>query len=139
MTTLTGPRRDALSGKADALVILVHGYGADGNDLIGIGDILAEHLTNVRFLAPNAPDPCANNPMGYQWFPIPHLDGSSEAAAAQGFTRAVGLFDEYLDAVLEDESIGPERTVLVGFSQGTMINLHVGPRRSESLAGIVGI
>jgi phospholipase/carboxylesterase len=69
--TLSGPRRDAQSGEALSLVIFLHGYGADGNDLIGIGDALAEHLPNTMFLAPNAPEQSAMNPMGRQWFPIP--------------------------------------------------------------------
>jgi len=138
MSGLQGPRRDAASGKANALVIFLHGYGADGNDLIGIGDVLAEYLPDVKFLAPNAPDPCINNPLGYQWCPIPRLDGSSEESAAQAMARAVDLLNAYLDAVAIEEGIGPDRTVLVGFSQGAMMGLHVGPRRAQALAGIVG-
>ena len=135
---LTGPRREAQSGEADALVVFLHGYGADGNDLIGIGDTLAQYLPDVAFLAPNAPDRCTNNPMGYQWFPIPWLDGSSEDAAREGAVRAAGLLNDYLDQIATEEGIGPERTVLVGFSQGTMMSLHVGLRREAQLAGIVG-
>ena len=81
MTSLTGPSRPAASGNADSLVVFLHGYGADGDDLIGLADPLAPHLPNTRFLAPNAPQRCANNPMGYQWFPIPWLDGTPEAVA----------------------------------------------------------
>ena len=81
MTSLTGPARPAASGTADSLVVFLHGYGADGNDLIGLAEPLAPHLPNTRFLAPNAPQRCANNPMGYQWFPIPWLDGTPEAVA----------------------------------------------------------
>lgn len=135
---LTGPKRDAVSGQADALVILVHGYGADGNDLIGLADPLSPHLPNVAFRAPNAPDPCTNNPMGYQWFPIPRLDGSSETAARDGMARAVGMLDAYLDAVAAEDGIPAGRTILLGFSQGTMMSLHVGPRRADQLAGIIG-
>ncbi|QPH53407.1 alpha/beta hydrolase [Pontivivens ytuae] len=138
MTVLTGPRRDARSGTADALVILLHGYGADGNDLIGLADPLAPHLPNVTFLSPNAPERNAVNPMGYQWFPIPWMDGSSEVEMGQSFARSVDLLNTYLDEVAEQEGIPASRTVLVGFSQGTMMSLHVGPRRAEQLAGIVG-
>ncbi len=138
MTKLTGPRRASKSGKNDSLVIFLHGYGADGNDLIGLADPLAEHLPDTVFLSPNAPQPCTNNPMGYQWFPIPWLDGSSEEAMLQGRAEAIALLDTYLDEMAEAEGIAPDRTILVGFSQGTMMALHVAPRRAEAFAGIVG-
>jgi phospholipase/carboxylesterase len=135
---LTGPKREAQSGEADALVVFVHGYGADGNDLLGIGDALAPYLPDVAFVAPNAPDPCTNNPMGYQWFPIPWLDGSSEEDAQAGADRAFQMFDAYLDNLSAQEGIAADRIVLFGFSQGTMMSLHVGLRREAQLAGIVG-
>jgi phospholipase/carboxylesterase len=138
MTTLTGPRKDAASGDADSLVIFLHGYGSDGNDLIGIADSLAEHLPNTTFLSPNAPQRCANNPMGYQWSPIPWLDGSTEEAARQGQAESVDLLNAWLDEVALAEDIGPEHTIIFGFSQGTMMALHVGPRRTVPFAGIIG-
>ncbi len=136
--SLTGPRRDAASGTADSLVVLLHGYGADGNDLIGLADPLAPHLPNTAFVAPNAPSPCTNNPMGYQWFPIPWLDGSSPVEAGIGAAAAAKTLNIYLDTLPQAEGVGPERTVLVGFSQGTMMSLEVGLRRAGSVAGIVG-
>src|SRR6478609_6372589 len=129
MPTLTGPERPAASGTADSLVIFLHGYGADGNDLIGLAEPLAPQLPGTRFLAPNAPERCPGNPAGFQWFPIPWLDGTPEPAA-----RAFALLDGWLDA-LATQGVGPERTVLVGFSQGTMMALHVGLRRKVALAG----
>jgi phospholipase/carboxylesterase len=138
MTTLTGPERPALSGTADSIVVFLHGYGADGADLIGLADPLAEHLPSTRFFAPNAPDPSAANPMGYQWFPIPWLDGTPEDAARAAAARSYRLLEDWLDALPGATGIGPERTVLVGFSQGTMMALHVGLRRGAELAGIVG-
>ena len=137
-TKLTGPRKGAKSGRGDSLVIFLHGYGADGNDLIGLADPLAQYLPDTVFLAPNAPERCTNNPMGYQWAPIPWLDGSSEAAARAGQDESIALLNAYLDDVAKAEGIPAARTVLVGFSQGTMMALHVGPRRQEQLAGIVG-
>jgi phospholipase/carboxylesterase len=137
MTSLTGPERPAASGTADSLVIFLHGYGADGNDLIGLAGPLAPHLPNTRFLAPNAPERCPGNPMGFQWFPIPWLDGSPEAAARASAARSFRLLDDWLDTVAA-QGTPPERTVLVGFSQGTMKALHVGLRRAAALAGIVG-
>lgn len=138
MTTLSGPIREAQSGAAQSLVIFVHGYGADGADLIGIGDVLAEHMPNTMFMAPNAPQRSVMNPMGYQWFPIPRMDGSSEEAMLQGFAEAQVALDGFLDEVAVETGIPAAQTVLFGFSQGTMMSLHVGPRRAEALAGIVG-
>ncbi|MEL6677976.1 MAG: alpha/beta fold hydrolase [Pseudomonadota bacterium] len=138
MSTLEGPRRAAKSGTGTSLVILLHGYGADGNDLIGLADPLADHLPDTVFVAPNAPSPCGVNPMGYQWFPIPWMDGSSEVEMGQGFAASAAKLNAYLDEVAAGEGIGPEKTVLVGFSQGTMMSLQVGPRRAASVAGIVG-
>lgn len=137
MTTLTGPERPAASGEADSLVILLHGYGADGHDLIGLADPLGPHLPNTRFMAPNAPQRCLNNPMGYQWFPIPRLDGTPEAEARAAAAESCRLLDEWFDAVAE-AGTPPERTAVVGFSQGTMMALQVGLRRREAFAGIVG-
>lgn len=124
--------------QADSAVIFLHGYGADGADLLGLADPLAPHLPRTAFFAPNAPEPCRNNPMGYQWFPIPWLDGSSEADARSSMERSLGMLDAYIDSVLADEGLTPDRLVLVGFSQGTMMALHVAPRRDKAVAGIVG-
>jgi phospholipase/carboxylesterase len=136
MTTLSGPERPAASGRADSLVVFLHGYGADGNDLIGLAEPLAPHLPNTRFLAPNAPQRCVNNPFGYQWFPIPWLDGTPEAVARGQAQAAFAQLDGWLDEVATQTP--PARTVLVGFSQGTMMALQVGLRRREPFAGIVG-
>ena len=88
MSVLTGPRAEAASGVKDSLVIFLHGYGADGNDLFGLAQALAPHLPNTAFRSPNAPERCAVNPMGYQWFPISWLDGSPESEMAAGAVRA---------------------------------------------------
>lgn len=123
---------------ASSAVIFLHGYGADGADLLGLAEPLAPHLPGTAFFAPNAPEPCRNNPMGFQWFPIPWLDGSSEGDARSSMMRSIGLLDDFIDQVLADEGLAPERLVLVGFSQGTMMALHVAPRRDRAMAGIVG-
>lgn len=139
MSTLTGPPpRPAASGTATSNVVFLHGYGADGNDLLGLADPLAPHLPDSSFHAPNAPDRCGMNPMGYQWFPIPHMDGSSPAQALAGMLSAARTLDAWLDALVASSGIRPERTVLVGFSQGTMISLQVAPRRPLPVAGVVG-
>ncbi len=131
-------RRAAASGKTGSVVLFLHGYGADGADLLGLADPLGAYMRDTVFLAPDAPDRCANNPLGYQWFPIPWLDGSSEEAAAAGMAQATGDLDALIDTILEDEGITPEKLIVFGFSQGTMMALHVLPRRPAPVAGIVG-
>jgi phospholipase/carboxylesterase len=131
-------RKAPASGTAKNLVVFLHGYGADGNDLLGLADPLAPHLADTVFVAPNAPERSAMNPMGYQWFPIPWIDGSSEEAAQEGMARAVEDLNAFLDSVMTEEGVPAARTILVGFSQGTMMSLHVAPRRAEAMAGVVG-
>lgn len=131
-------RKAAQSGQADSLVVFLHGYGTDGKDLLGLADPLADHLPNTVFVAPDAPERSAMNPMGFQWFPIPWIDGSSEEQAEQGMVRAVEDLNAFLDAVMAEEGLQAERVALVGFSQGTMMGLHVAPRRDAEFAGVVG-
>lgn len=137
---MTAPLTSARKGpaKARSVVIFVHGYGADGADLLGLADPLAPHLPDTAFYAPNAPQPCTGNPMGFQWFPIPWLDGSSEAQAQAGMAEAAIALNAFIDKVLADEGLTPDRLALVGFSQGTMMSLHIAPRRDAEIAGIVG-
>ncbi len=139
MTELRFKRRDAASGHADSMVVFVHGYGADGADLLGLADPLAPHLPDTVFLAPDAPEVCTGNPSGFQWFAIPWLDGSTEAAAAAGLAAASTMFNAFVDTCLARENLTPHRLVLVGFSQGAMLSLHVAPRRSVAVAGVVAI
>ena len=139
MSGLKFGRKAAASGVAKSVVVFVHGYGADGADLLGLGDALAPHLPDTVFVAPDAPQPCVGNPFGFQWFPIPWLDGSSEEAAREGMAASVALFDAFLDARLEEEGLGASALALVGFSQGAMMSLHVAPRRAEAVAGVVAI
>lgn len=122
-------------GKPGHLVILLHGYGADGNDLIGLAPVLAPLLPDAVFHAPNAPYPCEGNPMGYQWFGISRLD---PAAAAAGVRSAAPFVETFLDDTMAQYGLNESKTVLVGFSQGTMMALHVGLRRHRPLAGIIG-
>lgn len=130
-------RKPAQSGDADSLVIFLHGYGADGGDLLGLADPLGPHLPDTAFVAPDAPERSTMNPMGFQWFPIPWIDGSSEDEAEQGMLRAVDDLNAFLDRMMAEEGLTPDRVALVGFSQGTMLSLHVAPRRDAALAGVV--
>jgi phospholipase/carboxylesterase len=130
-------RRAAASGRAKSLVIFLHGYGADGADLLGLADVLAPHLPDTVFMAPDAPEACVGNPFGRQWFPIPWLDGSSEVAAAMGLAAAADDLNAFLDARLAEEGLPAAALALFGFSQGAMMALHVAPRRAEPVAGVV--
>jgi phospholipase/carboxylesterase len=121
------------------MVMLVHGYGADGGDLLGLADPLSPHLPDTVFVAPDAPDPCVGNPFGFQWFPIPWLDGSSQEAAERGLAASALDLDAFVDARLAEHNIMPDRLVLLGFSQGAMMSLHIAPRRPKPVAGVIAI
>ena len=138
MSELNFKRRASASGGDSSAVLFLHGYGADGADLLGLAEPLAPHLPDTVFIAVDAPDRSMANPMGFQWFPIPWIDGSSESAAAEGLMRSAKLLDGFIDKVLADEGLAPEDLIVVGFSQGTMMSLHVAPRRAEPIGGIVG-
>jgi phospholipase/carboxylesterase len=130
-------RKEPLSGTTRSVVVFVHGYGANGQDLIGLADPLAEHLPDTLFLSPDAPEEIPGMRMGRQWFPIPWIDGSSEEESRRGMMSAVDDFNAFLDALMVDEDVLPEQVVLFGFSQGTMMSLHVAPRREDEVAGVV--
>ena len=135
---LNSQRKEAVSGETRSVVVFLHGYGANGADLLGLADPLGEHLPDTLFVAPDAPEDCAGAPMGFQWFPIPWIDGYSEEEAERGMTSAVADLNAFLDALMVDEDVLPEQVVLFGFSQGTMMALHVAPRREDEVAGVVG-
>lgn len=137
MSDLNFKRRASASGEDTSVVIFLHGYGADGADLLGLAEPLAQHLPDTVFVAVDAPTRSMANPSGFQWFPIPWIDGSSESAAAEGLRHSAKLVDAFIDRVLADEGLAPDRLVLFGFSQGSMMSLHVAPRRNDPVAGIV--
>jgi phospholipase/carboxylesterase len=134
---LNAGRNEPLSGETRSVVVFLHGYGANGADLLGLADPLSEHMPDTLFVAPDAPEHCAGSPMGFQWFPIPWIDGSSEEESQRGMQAAVEDLNAFLDALMVDEDILPEQVVLFGFSQGTMMSLHVAPRREDAIAGVV--
>jgi phospholipase/carboxylesterase len=135
MTKIDGPRLAPKSGKADALVVFLHGYGADGHDLIDLGQQWQNWLPNVAFVSPHAPEPCGMSPMGRQWFPLTMRDPSERW---RGVVGARPSLDAFLDEELQRLNLTPDRLALVGFSQGTMMALHTGLRRAISPAAILG-
>ena len=132
--TLTGPTLAPARGPATHLVVLVHGYGADGQDLLGLANHWQGLLPTIAFAAPNAPTRVPGS-AGYQWFPISRIDPHE---MQKGVEVAGPQLDEYLDGELARLSLPPENLALVGFSQGTMLSLHVGLRRKVRPAAIVG-
>lgn len=136
MTKLNGPSVAPFSNKpAQQLVVLCHGYGSNGDDLIGLVPHWQRALPDAAFVAPNAPDPVPMAPGGYQWFPISNAD---RAAVDRGVVAATSVLDSFLDEALEKYGVPPEKLALVGFSQGTMMVLHVGLRRAVAPACILG-
>lgn len=134
---LTSERREPVSGETRSVVVFLHGYGANGADLLGLADPLGEHLPDTLFVAPDAPERVAGMPNANQWFPLPWIDGSSEEECERGMMQAVQDLNAFLDALMVDEDVLPEQVVLFGFSQGTMMALHVAPRREDEIAGVV--
>ncbi len=133
---LSGPSRAPQSGQpAKQLVILLHGLGADGNDLIGLAPGWAGVLPEAVFVAPDAPFPCDMGPFGRQWF---SLQDFSEARIAAGARAAAVPLNAFIDGELQRLGLHDDRLVLVGFSQGCMMALHVALRRPNACAGVVG-
>ena len=134
---LDGPRRNAAAGKADSLIVFLHGYGANGQDLFGLAGSLAPVLPGAAFAAPNAPDPCEMGGPGFQWFGLMGPGGRMEIRESGADQAAVPLA-AFLESELARHGLDASRLALVGFSQGTMMALHVGLRLTPGPAAIVG-
>jgi phospholipase/carboxylesterase len=133
---IDGPRLEPPGGQpAKRLVVFLHGYGADGNDLIDIGRAWQGLLPDTAFVSPHAPEPCEQAPSGRQWFA---LFSRAQNERWTGVNKAAPVLEKFLDAELERRKLPPQALALVGFSQGTMMALHVGLRRAVPPAAIVG-
>jgi phospholipase/carboxylesterase len=135
MAELDGPRLEPRSGPARQLVVFLHGYGADGNDLIEIGRDWQRVLPHAAFISPHAPRPCGQAPTGREWFPLTFRNPDERW---NGVNAAAPGLNAFLDAELSRRNLLPSALALVGFSQGTMMALHVGLRRAVPAAAIVG-
>jgi len=135
--TLDGPNVAPKSGaRSKQLVVFLHGYGSNGDDLISLAPYWADLVPDAEFLSPNAPFPCEMNPFGgFQWF---GLEERNAAKMLAGTRAAAAILDAYLDSALKARGLDESKLALVGFSQGTMMALHVGPRRAVAPAAIVG-
>ena len=132
---LNGPRLEARGGQAKRLVVFLHGYGADGNDLIEIGRAWQGLLPDTAFVSPHAPRPCGQAPQGREWFPLTFRNSDERWT---GCNAAAPALEQFLEAELARLKLPPSALALVGFSQGTMMALHTGLRRTIPPAAIVG-
>ncbi len=134
-TSIDGPRVAAKSRTTRQLVVLLHGYGADGNDLIALAKQWQNLLPDAAFVSPHAPERCAQAPSGRQWFPLTMRDPDERWI---GVEKARPILDTFLDAECARHGLDDGKVALVGFSQGTMLALHVGLRRARAPAAILG-
>lgn len=135
MAKLSGPMLPPKTGGvAKQAVVLLHGYGADGSDLIGLGQHWGPLLPDAFFVAPNAPRPCGSNPFGFEWFP---LEVDRIAGRIEGAKAAAPIVVEFLNDLWAQTGLTAADTYLVGFSQGAMMALHIGTALPQALRGIV--
>ena len=127
------------SGSVKKVVIFLHGYGADGADLFSLSDPLSEQLPDCFFASPDAPRRCGASPFGFEWFPIPDIDGSTIPDMMQALALSEKLVIKLMDSYKERFSINYSDMVLLGFSQGCMISLNIGLRQLNNIGGVVGI
>ena len=127
------------SGLVKKVVILLHGYGADGADLLSLSDPLSEQLPDCFFASPDAPRKCGASPFGYEWFPIPEIDGSTIPNMMQALASSEKLIIKLIDSYKKRFALDSSDFVLLGFSQGCMISLNIGLRKLNDLGGVVGI
>lgn len=149
MTTLQGPNQAPQDTEITSLVIFLHGYGADGNDLIGLAPFFQSHLPNTAFHAPDGPETCEMSPFGKQWFSLARCDPDflrrndatqdiAFEAMYDGACEAAIKIQTYIESLMDHYKLKAKDVALVGFSQGTMMALHLGVRHSEEFAAIVG-
>ena len=127
------------SGSVKKVVIFLHGYGADGADLFSLNEPLSEQLPDCFFASPDAPRKCGASPFGFEWFPIPDIDGSTISDMMQALASSEKLIIKLIDGYKNRFGIDYSDIVLLGFSQGCMISLNIGLRQLNDLGGIVGI
>ncbi len=133
---MSGPSMEPASGApARQLIVFLHGVGANGDDLFGLAPHFAKALPDAAFVSPNAPFAFDMAPFGYQWF---SLRTFTAEAIEKGVQEAAPLLNAYLDAELKKRNLDDSALLLVGFSQGTMMALHVALRRPKACAGVVG-
>jgi phospholipase/carboxylesterase len=134
---LRAQRQEPLSGETRSAVVFLHGYGANGADLMGLAEPLAPFLPDTLFLSPDAPERCEGSPGGRQWFPIPGSTAPRSTRRARRWSGPWPILQAFLDGLMVDEDLLPEQVALLGFSQGSMMALHAAPRREDPVAAVV--
>jgi len=133
---LSGPEAaPASGGPAKQMIIFVHGYGANGEDLISLSRYYAQVAPDAAFISPDAPYRCDGAPMGFQWYDVWMKDPAERLAAIRSSGE---VFDNFVTGQLARHGLSEDKLVLIGFSQGTMMSLFTAPRRENAIAGIVG-
>ena len=136
-TTLEGPDHAPLScGKAVYLVILLHGKGVDGNNVIDIGIEWGAILNKAKFIAPNGPFPDEDTSAGRQWFGIKNADTQQ---LVSNMNEASEIVNAYLDEILANHHLDDSHLAIVGFGQGATLALHAALRRGKPMGAIVAI
>lgn len=151
MADLTGPVQMPAAGKpAKYIIVLLHGYGSNGDDLIGLAPYFAQSLPDAAFYSPHAPEPWEGSMFGgRQWFSLMGYDPEAfrrdpknmaglEETFFVGAARSAAILNQFLDRLLAEHKLTSRHLALIGFSQGTMMALHTAPRRKDPIAGVVG-
>ncbi|MFD2204406.1 alpha/beta hydrolase [Kiloniella antarctica] len=132
---LSGPRHEPSSGgPAKELIVMLHGLGADGQDLIGLAPYFAKALPNAAIVSPNAHQPCDMAPMGRQWFSLQSRD---QDLILDGVRKATPIIDDYIAKEMAHYNLSADRVLVMGFSQGAMMTYHLGFRQKNPFAGMM--
>ena len=123
------------SGKVKKIVLFLHGYGADGADLLSISNSWIESLPDTIFYAPNAPFKCDANPMGYQWF---KLSERTPEELESGLEEVEPYLKNFINNLLKIHNLDISKLAVVGFSQGTILSLYSLTKKNKACAGIIG-
>lgn len=127
----------ARSGKADSLLVFLHGYGDSGRGILSLSAEFANLFPDTGFYAPDASFLCAHIPNGFKWFGVPWIDQINEKEMVKETSLSIGYINDFLDFISEKENIAPAKIFLFGFSQGAGMSLYIGPRRPEKFGGIL--
>jgi len=149
MRQLEGPHIIPNRSKAKSLVIMLHGFGADGQDLIGLAPFFQQQNQETAFHSPNGPEACELSPLGRQWFSLARYDSEflrrnsatqnvAFEAMYEGALDAAPSIESYIESLMKQYDLKPHQVILMGFSQGTMMALHIGLRQKTPFAGIIG-
>jgi phospholipase/carboxylesterase len=138
MKKLDGRFLEPRSGKAKQMVIFLHGYGANGDDLLNIGEDWGDELPDAVFLSPNAPDVCEAFAGGYQWFSIRAIEEDKTTEREKLIAQARPALDAYIDEQLQKWGVPESKLAVAGFSQGAMMAMYAMPRRKTPCAGVIG-